>query len=81
MSKDVDPDPANDDPAYKICLWRETHASKLQRIHSVWVGWLDPHAWQSVPKACLALPDVVLSIGGVLHAVVHRISAQRSRFP
>jgi hypothetical protein len=35
MSKDVDADDSNDDPAHKICLRRETHASNLQGIDSV----------------------------------------------
>ena len=35
MSKDVDADGSNDDPAHKICLRREAHASNLQGIDSV----------------------------------------------
>jgi hypothetical protein len=35
MSKDVDADGSNDDPAHKICLRREAHASNLQVIDSL----------------------------------------------
>ena len=35
MSKDVDADGSNDDPANEICLRREAHASNLQVTDSV----------------------------------------------
>jgi Transglutaminase-like superfamily len=76
MTKDIDADRANDDPADEVCLRREAHVSNLQGIGAAQSG----HPIGMLRRTCVAecfdksrwFRDAVLSIGGMLHAVAHR---------